>query len=201
MYIPANFEITDKTVIDQFIENHAFGQLISNHKGRLFSTHMPFLHDAEKNQLLGHIAKANPQHQDIEGQEVMVTLEGAHGYISPNWYATKNVPTWNYQAAHIYVQCTVFTDPERLQEVLDSLTAMHERHLPKPWLPEYQATKLNGIVGLELNISKIECKFKLNQNRSAADIQGVIDHLDPVKQANLLAAMKLHLNTIKSNSA
>ncbi len=151
---------------------------------------MPFMHDADKGLLIGHVAKANPQHQDIEDQEVMVTLEGAHGYISPTWYKADSVPTWNYQATHLYGQCTVFSDPGRLKEVVDSLTAIYEKQLPNPWQPNYQATMLKGIVGIQIEITKIDCKFKLNQNRSDDDIQGVIDHLDPDKQAGLLAAMK-----------
>lgn len=190
MYKPQSFVVEDQLIIDQFIMSHSFGQLISNHQGQLFSTHLPFYYAADPSKLLCHVAKANPQHQDIEGQEVMVTVQGAHGYISPTWYASKNVPTWNYQAAHIYGVCEVFTDPDKLKFVVDSLTASHEKHLPNPWQADYPAAKLKGIVGIEIKITKIECKFKLNQNRSSADIQGVIDHLDPVTQADLLQAMK-----------
>ena len=190
MYIPTSFAINDKTSINTFIHDHGFGQLISLHNNQLFSSHLPFLFDEKANVLLGHLATANPQHQDIEGQDVLVTLQAAHGYISPNWYVSKGVPTWNYQAVHIYGQCKVFTDANRLKQVVDTLTAKYEKDLPQPWQPDYQANMLKGIVGIELNITRIEAKFKLNQNRTAEDIQGVIDHLDPVKQADLLAAMQ-----------
>ena len=190
MYIPSSFVISDKTTINPFIHDHAFGQLISLHNKKLFSTHMPFVFDEKSNVLLGHVAKANPQHQDLEGQEAMVTITGAHGYISPSWYVSKSVPTWNYQAVHIYGQCKLFTDAERLKQLVDTLTVKYESDLPQPWQPDYQTNMLNGIVGIEFQISKIECKFKLNQNKTAEDIQGVINHLDPVKQADLLAAMQ-----------
>ncbi len=190
MYIPQSFALEDQSVIDAFIHQNAFGQLISNHQGQLFCTHLPFLYDADKRVLIGHVAKANPQHQDLEGQEVLVTMQGPHGYISPAWYTSESVPTWNYQAVHIYGQCEVFSNPERLKEVVDSLTAIYENQLPNPWQAEYQASMLKGIVGFEIKITKIDCKFKLNQNRTNDDIQGVIDQLDPVKQADLLAAMK-----------
>lgn len=190
MYIPSSFTINDQTTINQFIHDHAFGQLISIHNKKLFSTHMPFVLDEKSNVLLGHIAKANPQHQDLEGQEAMVTITGAHGYISPSWYVSKSVPTWNYQAVHIYGQCKIFSDAERLKQVVDTLTAKYENELPHPWQPDYHATMLKGIIGIELSITKVEGKFKLNQNRSTEDIQGVIDHLDPIEKADLLAAMQ-----------
>lgn len=164
MYKPKSFEVADQATIDQFIYNNSFDQLISIHKGQLFSTHIPFLYTAQKGVLTGHVAKANPQHLDIQGQAVMVSLSGAHGYISPTWYASKSVPTWNYQAAHIYGQCSVFNNPERLMEVVDSLTTANEKQLPKPWQPVYQSTMLKAIVGLEIKITKIDCKFKLSQN-------------------------------------
>ncbi len=194
MYTPKSFVIDDQKTTDQFIQNHAFGQLISRHNNRLFSTHLPFLYDADNRLIVGHIAKANPQHTDIEGQDVMLTIQGAHGYISPTWYSSKNVPTWNYQAVHIYGQCQVFTDPDKLKDVVDSLTKEYERHLPEPWQPDYRSTMLQGIVGLAMSVSEIEVKFKLSQNRSPEDIQGVIDHLDPVKQAELISAMKSVVN-------
>ena len=83
MYIPRHFEIADSPEIFAFIEANAFGQLISTLEGRLFSTHMPFLLGANHNLLLGHLARANPQWRDIEGQEVLITLQGPHDYISP----------------------------------------------------------------------------------------------------------------------
>ncbi len=135
MYIPQSFAVTDKDLLNRFIHDNAFAQLTSRHQGRLFSTHLPFLYDSESDMLVGHVAKANPQHQDIEGQEVLVTFQGPHGYISPTWYATNGVPTWNYQALHIYGQCKVFTQTDRLKTVVDSLADMYERQLPNPWVP------------------------------------------------------------------
>ncbi len=190
MYIPRSFVISDQATVDQFITDNAFGQLISRHAGQLFSTHLPFLYDAERSVLTGHMARQNPQHQDLEDQQVMVTLAGAHGYISPTWYAVNSVPTWNYQAVNIYGQCQLFSEPDRLMQVVNALAHQYEQHQAQPWVPEYRAEMLKAIVGFELKISEIQCKFKLNQNRSAADMQGVIDNLDPVKEAGLLAAMQ-----------
>jgi transcriptional regulator len=151
---------------------------------------MPFLYDPAEGVLTGHLAKANPQHQDLQDQEILVILQGPHGYISPNWYAEPGVPTWNYQAIHMYGKARCFTGPDALRTVVDQLSRQHERDLPEPWEPTYDERMLRAIVGVRIEITAIEGKFKLNQNRSAADRQGVVDQLDPQHQAELLKAMK-----------
>ncbi|WP_223786679.1 FMN-binding negative transcriptional regulator [Marinicella meishanensis] len=190
MYSPKAFAVGDQGTLDRFIRDHSFGQLISSHQGRLFSTHLPFLYAAKAGTLTGHLAKQNPQHQDLAGQEVMVTLSGPHGYISPTWYAVNSVPTWNYQAVHIWGRCQMFEEADRLSQLVNDLTAQHERTQPQPWQPEYPTAMLQAIVGIEITITEVRGKFKLNQNRSVADMQGVIEHLDPVNDAELLAAMQ-----------
>ena len=80
MYIPKHFNVSDEKSIRDFIEENSFGQLISTHEGSVVSTHMPFLYDAQNRKLLGHLAKANPQWQQIEKQNILVTLQGDHAY-------------------------------------------------------------------------------------------------------------------------
>ena len=177
MYIPKHFEITDEGEIFAFIQANAFGQLISTVEGRLFSTHIPFLLSSEHKQLLGHLAKPNPQWKDIDGQEVLVTLQGPHDYISPSWYSSPGVPTWNYQAVHVYGTCRAFNDTSRLKQLVEFLTAKFESAFDKPWQPDYQESMLKGIVGIEIEITEIQCKFKLSQNRSSEDRSRVIEAL------------------------
>ena len=177
MYIPKHFEITDEGEIFAFIQANAFGQLISTVEGRLFSTHIPFLLSSEYKQLLGHLAKPNPQWKDIDGQEVLVTLQGPHDYISPTWYSSPGVPTWNYQAVHVYGTCRAFNDTSRLKQLVELLTAKFESAFDKPWQPDYQESMLEGIVGIEIEITEIQCKFKLSQNRSSEDRLQVIEAL------------------------
>ena len=177
MYIPKHFEITDEKEIAAFINENAFGQLVSKSDGRITSTHIPFLLSDDKTKLLCHISKQNPQAKDIEGQEVLVTLQGEHDYISPSWYVGKGVPTWNYQAVHIYGQCKLFNDAVALKGVVESLTSKYESGFSKPWLPEYNSSMLKAIIGIEISISEIECQYKLSQNRSFADKESVIAQL------------------------
>jgi len=98
-----------------------------------------------------------------------VTLQGDHAYVSPSWYESAGVPTWNYQAVHIEGIAESFSDTERLKEVVDALTEKHESTYPIPWKPDYAASMLRGIVGVEIAIASVQCKFKLSQNRSPLD--------------------------------
>ncbi|MEH6558170.1 MAG: FMN-binding negative transcriptional regulator [Oceanicoccus sp.] len=190
MYIPSPFEIRDIDEIFSFIEAHAFGQLISTHRGKLYSTHMPLLLSDDKTKLLGHVAKHNPQHQDIENQQVMVTLEGPHDYISPSWYSAPGVPTWNYQALHIYGRCKVSTDSTKIIPIIEALTKKNEMNFDMPWVAQYPASMLGAIVAIDISIDELQCKYKLSQNRSDLDRDQVIAQLDVAGSSELAAAMK-----------
>jgi len=190
VYIPKHFEVTDKEEIFAFIEANAFGQLISNVGGRLFSTHLPFLLSEDKSKIIGHLAMPNPQHAEIDGQEVLITLEGPHDYISPTWYCGAGVPTWNYQAAHIYGQCKVFRDAKELQDIVNILTTKYEAAFEKPWQPEYKTSMPGAIVGVEVTINEIQCKYKLSQNRSAQDRSQVVEQLKSLGSNRLAEVME-----------
>jgi transcriptional regulator len=177
MYIPKHFEITDETEISKFIEANSFGQLLSLIDTEIVSTHIPFLFDAESRVLLAHMAKANPQWQQIQEQKVLVTLQGEHAYISPCWYESAGVPTWNYQAVHIRGIAESFTDPKKLKRMVDKLTEQNESGYPDPWQSDYSASMLRGIIGIEISITSIQCKFKLSQNRSVQDQSNVQEQL------------------------
>ena len=169
MYIPTKFEITNKEEIYKFIQEHSFGQLISLVDKQIFATHMPFYLSEDRSQIFGHLAKQNPQHQELEGQEVLIVLQGPHDYISPAWFDSPGVPTWNYQAVHIYGQCRTFENTAKLKELVEIHTSKYEASSRQPWQPDYNPSMLNAIVGIEVKINKIQCKFKLSQNRSPKD--------------------------------
>ncbi len=190
MYIPKYFEVTDKTEIYAFIEANAFGQIISRSGGRLCSTHIPFLLSDDRTKLHGHLAKNNPQLQDIENQEILVTLQGPHNYVSPSWYSSPGVPTWNYQTVHIYGHCRVFQDASFLVQVVDALTRKYESKLSPPWQPQYNPLMLDAIIGIEISIAEVQCKYKLSQNRSAQDRKQVVDKLRATGSVELAEAMQ-----------
>lgn len=190
MYIPKHFEVTDKEEIFSFIEANAFGQLISQVDGRPFCTHMPFLLSGDRTKLIGHLAAQNPQHLELGSQEVLVTLQGAHGYISPSWYSTSGVPTWNYQAVHIYGRSSVFNSPSELSSIVEALSQKYEAGFSSPWRVEYQESLLGAIVGIEINISEIQCKYKLSQNRSIIDQRQVVAQLKALGSNELAGVME-----------
>ncbi len=126
----------------------------------------------------------------MEGQEVLVIFQGEHAYVSPSWYSAPGVPTWNYQAVHVYGRVNLFTCAERLASVVDSLTEKYESVFETPWQPEYKASLLSAIVGVEITISEIQAKYKLSQNRPEQDRVAVAKQLDALGYAELAEAMR-----------
>jgi transcriptional regulator len=138
--------------------------------------------------LLGHVARNNEQWKVPAQGESLVIVRGADAYISPAWYQSKAehgrvVPTWNYITAHVYGRLVVHDDPAWVEGLVRRLTAKHESGRAEPWsvddAPErFVAGQLRAIVGLELEITRIEAKAKLSQNRPEADVAGVITGLE-----------------------
>lgn len=190
MYLPKHFKVEDEAEIFAFIDANSFGQLISQQQGRSIASHLPFLLAADHSRLLCHVARPNPQWQELQDQEALVILPGPHDYISPSWYENPGVPTWNYQAVHVYGQCRVFEDAEALRELVNGLTAKHEAGFEQPWQPQYKEAMLKAIVGIEISIGEIQCKYKLSQNRALADREGAIAKLEKQGAAALTAAMR-----------
>jgi len=190
MYVPDHFKISDQEEIFSFLQANAFGQLISLQDKRLTSSHLPFLIADDRKRLLCHLARQNPQWQTLEGQQVLVTFQGAHDYISPSWYQNPGVPTWNYQAVHVYGNCRVFDAADELATVVEALTDRYESSFEAPWEPQYREAMLKAIIAVEIDIDEIQCKYKLSQNRPAEDQQGVIEKLDELGSEPLLQAMR-----------
>ena len=189
MYLPRAFEVSDRDEIFSFIAQNRFGQMISHFEGRPCSNHLPFLVSEGRLRLVSHLARANPQWRGADGQQVLVTFQGPHGYISPAWYEQPGVPTWNYQAVHVYGECTTFEEPERLKGLLAKLVEKYEAASEEPWLPQYPDQLLEAIVGVEIEITEIQCKYKLSQNRSDNDRRRVIEALKRQGLQSLAEAM------------
>jgi len=190
MYIPQHFAVTSSDEIFNFIRGNSFGQLISSVDGRLFCSHLPFLLSDDQRFLFCHLAKQNQQWECIERQEVLVTFQGAHNYISPSWYNTPGVPTWNYLAAHIYGKCLLISEPEQLAAIVNQLTKTSESSFEKPWVPEYKESMLNEIIGLKIGITEVQCKYKISQNRSEQDRDNIAGKLGENGAVPLSHAMK-----------
>jgi transcriptional regulator len=194
MFIPNHFDANDQAKLAEFLNDNSFGELVSIIDGKPFVTPAAFLFDDEREILSLHIARANLQWQTIEGKQVVFIVNGPHGYISPSWYADAGVPTWNYQAVHFNGTAAVFSEPSRLKSLVNELTARAEKKFPKPWLPSYPESMLRGIVGIEIAVSEIQCKFKLSQNRSVTDQQQSIQALENLGNSGLARAMRKENN-------
>ena len=151
------------------------------------ASHIPLFLDTESDgpdRLLGHVAKANTQWRDFDGEtEAMAMFWGPHAYVSPSWYQSeKMVPTWNYVTVHAYGKPRVLAEPKDARDVLARLIDAYESDATGNWsmdrLPEtFVEKQLKGIVAFEMPIGRLQGKFKLSQNRSAADREGVIEGL------------------------
>ena len=190
MYVPNHFSVTETEEIFSFLDANAFGQLISTVDQRLTASHLPFLVSSDRKHLQCHLARQNTHWQHLQDQRVLVTFQGPHDYISPSWYQTPGVPTWNYQALHVYGRCRVFEEPEAIATVVETLSRRYESGFEQPWKPQYRDAMLKAIIGVEIEIEELQCKYKLSQNRSEVDQQGVIDKLDKMGSDSLVDAMR-----------
>jgi len=190
MFIPRHFSVSDENEKLEFIRMHSFGQLTSHVDGQIFASHLPLLLSDDGKKLLGHMARANPQWSQLEDQQVLVVFQGPHSYVSPSWYSQPGVPTWNYQAVHVYGHVQCLHDSERLRQIVEELTRINESGFDSPWQTNYDIRQLQGIVGLEIEIEQIQCKYKLSQNRQQQERTDVADQLENLGELSLAAAMK-----------
>lgn len=188
MYTPNHFLPRNNQTLE-FVKQNSFGELLSQLDGKIVGSHLPILIDQEKNALHCHVAKANPQWQQIDGQEVLVIFTGPHGYISPSWYEKAGVPTWNYQAVHVYGKARSFQDEKRLASTVKHLSEIYESEFEKPWQPDFDERMLKAIVGIEIEITDIQAKYKLSQNRSKVEQENVMEQLQLLGNTDLAKAM------------
>ncbi len=196
MYLPASFAVTDPVKLAEVMGQYSFATLITTAEGVPFATHLPILHhsvDGTPGILVGHVARANPQWQHFgNSTESLAIFSGPHAYISPSWYVIElAVPTWNYIAIHAYGQPRVIENESWMEALLDEMVQRYESNRPQPWpyqLPDdFRRNLLKSIVGFEMPISRIEGKFKLNQNRPEQDRVNVTRELSGSANADARA--------------
>jgi transcriptional regulator len=172
MHVPAAFSITDRAAIHDVMRRHSFALLISDRDSEPFATHVPLLLDPDAGPfgtLLGHVAKANPHAELLDGRRVLAVFSGPHAYVSPTWYESPNtVPTWNYIAVHAYGTAETVADEAAVMKMIADTAAVYEAGMPEPWnFPpgdEFVRKLAAGIVVFRIPIDRLEGKAKLNQN-------------------------------------
>ncbi|BEE07708.1 FMN-binding negative transcriptional regulator [Aeromonas dhakensis] len=203
MYLPPHFAVTDSETLHQLIRAYPLGALITHGEGGLDANHLPFELDAGEGDhgvLHAHVARNNPLWQEVkDGDEVLVIFKAADGYISPSWYPGKHehhklVPTWNYSVVHTHGRIQIRDDARFVRRLLANLTRHHEAGEPTPWKMadaprDYLETMVQAVVGIEIEITGLVGKFKLGQNKEAADRLGAANTLQERGQTALAQAM------------
>jgi transcriptional regulator len=198
VYIPEYFRLRNHSDAIAFMRANPFAILVSSTDAGPFATHLPlFVRAAEEKLVLcGHVAKANPHWRHLEQQPQCLTIfHGPHSYISPsNYTAVESVPTWNYAAVHLYGNVRLFSSPEDLLGMLHELMNTFEPAYASQWASldlAYRERMLRQIVGFEIEVTKIEGKFKFNQNRSSEDQANVIASLEKAQDTAVSGVSRL----------
>lgn len=195
MYVPSQFQVTEPSLLHNFIDLYPLATLVVHDEAGLTADHIPLISNtlpSSSFELLGHVARANPLAvKALNGIECLAIFQGAQLYISPNGYATKAlhgkvVPTWNYEAVHVRGKLTAIEQPEQLRELLNRLTNRHEANQPKPWKTadapaDYVDSLLRAIVGIKIEVTSIVGKAKLSQNQPVENQQSLIQSLGQSK--------------------
>jgi transcriptional regulator len=193
MYNPRHFEERDPAILHALMRAHPLATWVTQGAdGELVANHIPFLldpHDGEHGTLRGHVARANPVWRTFSGSgDSLLVFQGPHAYVSPGWYPSKQehgkvVPTWNYAVVHAHGRPRAIEDRDWLRRLVGRLTETHEAGMATPWQvadapSDYIDRMLEAIVGIEIPISRLEGKWKVSQNRSQPERQGVVAGLD-----------------------
>ena len=212
MYLPSHYvEVRDEELL-RTIAAYPLGALVVNGPNGLDANHVPFLIDEASagKKLLGHVARANPIWEEAkDGDEALVIFRADDAYISPNWYPSKHefhrrVPTWNYRVVHVHGRLYSRDNERFVRGVVARLTRTHEAQTgsPKPWKvtdssPEYIDQMLSNIVGIEIEVTKMVGKWKLDQNKEERDRINAAAELEKRGEQEISAAM---LSTLRSES-
>lgn len=186
MYIPKFNHETDIEALTAFMRAYDFAVLVSQMDGVPVATHLPVTlkREGDRLTLYGHFAKANPQWHSIAGQTALMMFSGPHAYISPRHYEkAESVPTWNYIAVHAYGTVRLMNPQHESAVVLGILADLIARHEPsyqEQWdglSEKYREGMLQGVIGFEFCVERLEGKFKLSQNRTPHEQQRIAQSL------------------------
>jgi transcriptional regulator len=210
MYLPPSFEESRPEVLRDLMTRHPLATVVTLGADGLDANHLPLLYHADPaphGTLVGHVSRANRVWRDARlDVDALAIFHGPQGYITPAWYPSKAetgkvVPTWNYIVVHAYGRLRVHDDPAWLRHHVEALTATHEAAQTEPWSvsdapSDYIDSLIKGIVGFELTITRLLGKWKLNQNKTDAERNGLVramreqDDADTTTMAELIERAK-----------
>jgi len=206
MYLPKHFEQQDEAAMAQLLQLHPLATLAWQAGDGLSAEHLPLLWergagDGAHGTLRGHVARANPVWRAASGTAVLAVFQGPQAYITPSWYPSKAetakvVPTWNYAVVHMHGRLRISEDAAWLRALVERLTDTHEAPRTQRWQVgdapgDYIEQMLRAIVGIEIEVTRLQGKWKVSQNRTAADRGGVAAGLGALSgdDARAMAAM------------
>ena len=192
MYLPAHFDQQDPEELATLVRTYPLSTMVTQDGEDLVANHIPFLLDGPLvigATLNGHVAKNNDVWQTADPtKDMLLVFQGSSAYITPNWYPSKQehhqvVPTYNYVVVHVYGKLSVHHDRASKLAIVDHLTQTMEKTRSSSWKvsdapPDYIDNMLDAIVGVDVTVTRIQAKWKINQNRSGRDREGVADGLE-----------------------
>jgi transcriptional regulator len=184
MYTPKLYREEDRSKILSFLQENEFVTLVCHDGRRPAASHLlvDVIEEGERLLIDGHMSRANPLWKTFESNpEVLVIFQGPHTYISPTWYNHVNVPTWNYQAVHVYGTPRLVTEYQEAYQLLKRLIDRHERSGPYKMesLPDdFVEKEIRGIMAFQIEVTRIEANYKLSQNRNDEDYWNIVAHLE-----------------------
>jgi transcriptional regulator len=183
VYLPPWFAAHDNDAIARLVREYPFATLITATGGEAQISHLPLLHHAEPaphGTLIGHMARANPHWRELAERPSIAVFQGPHAYVSPSWYTqpAAMVPTWNYAVVHVHGTVELVDDRAATLATVEELTRRFESGRAAPWRLQLEGARLDAMLGaivaFRMAITRVDAKFKLSQNRGAADRDGVI---------------------------
>ncbi|MFI5163215.1 MAG: FMN-binding negative transcriptional regulator [Sphingobacteriales bacterium] len=190
MYTPSFNRFEDRQEIIAFIQRYSFATIVTDVEGVPEATHLPFLVKQENDKLLliSHFAKANPQSAQILDKISLVIFTEPHAYITPKLYEKEeSVPTWNYIAVHAYGKARILDDEKQKAELLQHTIKQYDTGYLEQYekLPgDFKSKMMKGIVAFEIEVTDLQAKKKLSQNRSETEQNNIIDSLSKSPETN-----------------
>ena len=204
MYIPKLNSMEDVAEAVAFMQQYSFATIVTAKDNLPVATHLPFVIIQRNNTvfLRSHFARANEQWMQLDSQSVLVIFIEPHAYISPVHYEKElNVPTWNYVAVHAYGRATLLDDTAQAYELLEATINTYDPAYQAQWnnLPQdFKQKMIKGIVAFEIEVTDLQGKKKLSQNKTAIEQQRIIDHLSAsnnTQEQDIAAYMKLNMKS------
>jgi transcriptional regulator len=184
MYTPKLYREEDRGKILEFLRRNEFATVVAYDGEKPTASHLlvEVVEDGGRILINGHMSKANPLWKAFDvNVEVLVIFHGPHTYISPTWYNHVNVPTWNYQAVHLYGKPRIVEGHAEVYDLLKNLIARHEsaadyslETLPQDFVEK----EMRGVVAFQVEVTRVEANFKLSQNRNDEDHRNIVAKLD-----------------------